>query len=213
MIGRIETLEEKRYTQSYSQPESYRFCQDSVLAPLLIARDLGAVGASTRVLDLGAGCGVMGLELAHALPALEKIDFLEIQAEFRSHFEANRGTTASEGFRFLEGHWKTLAHAPLAASYDVVISNPPYFHADEGSLGPDSLSNRCRFFLDDSFDGYMRSVRAALKPGGRAYLLVKTGERHGRDTLVTLRTIVWDCEVESIADIRGTDLVKITAPD
>ncbi|MES2963920.1 MAG: methyltransferase [Bdellovibrionota bacterium] len=209
---RIETLPEKRFTQSYSQPEAYRFCQDSILAPLVIARDLEGTGFA-RVLDLGAGCGVMGLELVHALPSIRSIDFLEIQPEFRPYFEANLATAgrSKEDFRFMESHWSSLHDEPLCGIYDVVVSNPPYFAANEGTLGPIELSNRCRFFLDDSFEGYVRAVRAALKPGARAYLLVKNGERHGRNTLALLRTLVWDCEVETLADIRGTDLVKIPA--
>lgn len=199
---------EKRFTQSYSQPESYRFCQDSVLAPLHIARDIeGWFTPPMRVLDLGAGCGVMGIELAHAAPAVRHVDFLEIQSEFRPHFEVNRGVR--EGFRFVESHWSALADAPAAGSYDLVISNPPYFDANEGTLGWDRLSNRCRFFLDDSFEGMVRAALAALKPGGRAYLLIKNGERHGRETMAFLRTIAWNCDVDTIADIRGTDLVRI----
>lgn len=153
----------------------------------------------------------MGLELAHAMPSAERIDFLEIQGEFRMHFASNRGARSPDAFRFLEMPWSKLAEEPLRSRYDVVISNPPYFLENEGSLGPSTLSNRCRFFLDDSFDGYVRAVRSALRPGGRAYLLAKTEERQGRDRLALLRTILWDCEVQTLADVRGTDLLKITA--
>lgn len=213
MSERIETLAEKRFTQEYSQPEDYRFCQDSVLAPLLVARDLASTPID-RALDVGAGCGVMGLELAHAKPDIERFDFLEIQPVFRSHFEINRAKAghSPERYRWIQSSWRVLELEPFRGLYDLVISNPPYFHAGDGRLGESDVSNRARFFLDDTFEGYAQVLRATLKPGGRAYTLVKTGERHGRETMTLLKTLVWDCEVERIADVRGTDLVKITAP-
>ena len=211
MQVRIETLAEKRYTLAYSQPEAYHFCQDSVLAPLVIANDLRDVAPfhDLRCLDMGAGCGVMGLELAFAMPNLRHFDFLEIQPEFREHFERNLKLTdhSATDFRFREGSWENLTD-----QYDLVVSNPPYFMKDEGTLGANPLSNRCRFFLDSTFEVYARSIVRALNPDGRGYLLLKNGRSHGRDPFTLLRTIAWDCEVNIIADIRGTDLVRIIKP-
>ncbi|MBY0451861.1 MAG: methyltransferase, partial [Bdellovibrionaceae bacterium] len=86
------------YTFNYSQPEDYRFSHDSVfLAREAFTLTRGQNLANTKVLDLCAGSGIVGLDfLFHraqaglSLPSLT--DFLEVQEIYRPHFEANTET-------------------------------------------------------------------------------------------------------------------------
>ncbi len=211
------------FTQSYSQPESYHFCQDSVIAPRLIADDLASSlngSRGLRALDLCAGCGVMGLELLHALGDLSRaiatFDFLEIQREFEPHFHANAQCTTDRNpkseitKRWINQDYNRLSRVEFAESYDLIIANPPYFSKGEGTLGPSDLSNRARFFLDSDLQTLFRAVRNALAPKGLAYLLVKSGKEHGRDAFTSARLEFFNFRVERLADVRGTDLLKIT---
>lgn len=223
---------QKGYTYDYSQPAEYAFCQDSVLAPLAIANDLEtwvtgftSIGlnrgeapldfANSRALDVCAGCGVMGFELAHALTQvktqIQNFDFLEIQAAFREHFFENLKRTKTEGrnFRWLQQPYSDLQNEPLRESYDLIVCNPPYFDLGEGTLPPNEVKQRARFFVDDTLESLLISIRSALKPNGRAYVLMKSGKKHGRDAFTLARTLLSDCEIAKIADIRGTDLVRI----
>jgi tRNA1(Val) A37 N6-methylase TrmN6 len=209
----------KAYSFEYSQPDDYHFCQDSILAPRLVVQDLSNFeikSDSIRALDLCAGCGVMGFELLHNLrtldPAMaEKIDFdfLDVQSAFASHIQRNLEITGSRG-QWLNENYASLCRFEFANRYDLIISNPPYFLKGEGSLSPNDLNNRARFFIDSDFQTLLQGVRNALKPQGRAYLLMKSGKEHGRDAFTSARIELFDCRVERLADVRGTDLVRIT---
>ena len=197
------------FTFEYSQPDEYRFCQDSVIAPRLIAGDLHGVNVE-HALDLCAGCGVMGFELQHTLDmAIADFDFLDVQDEFMPHFIRNLEITKLNG-RWISANYSILETDEFRERYDLIVSNPPYFLAGEGSLSPSDLNNRARFFLDADLRSLLRGVRHALRPNGRAYLLMKSGKEHGRDAFTSARIGLFDCSVECIADVRGTDLVKIT---
>jgi tRNA1(Val) A37 N6-methylase TrmN6 len=92
----------------------------------------------------------------------------------------------------------------------LIIANPPYFFERESSLSGVDLNDRARFFLDADLMTLLRGIRNALSVGGRAYVLMKSGKEHGRDAFTSARIELFDCSFERLADIRGTDLVRIT---
>jgi tRNA1(Val) A37 N6-methylase TrmN6 len=51
-------------------------------------------------------------------------------------------------------------------SYDIVVSNPPYFLPHQGRLSPKGKQrNICRFFLDqDSIEFFFRSIVYSIRP-------------------------------------------------
>ncbi|HVK61169.1 MAG TPA: methyltransferase [Bdellovibrionales bacterium] len=205
---------ESGFTYEYSQPDEYHFCQDSVIAPWVIAQDLPSdLSADLKVLDVCAGCGVFGFELAFHRTDIAHIDFLEVQSVFQPHFARNaetvRAARGSGEFRFIQDNYRELAAPVFAAKYDLVIANPPYFHSSEGSLTAEPVKTRARFFMDASFQDLVSGVVNSLKPSGFAYLLVKSGDKHDRDHLMTIKSIAWNREVRVIADVRGTNLVRI----
>jgi tRNA1Val (adenine37-N6)-methyltransferase len=207
--------ENPHFTSNYSQPAGYHFCQDSVLAPRLIADDLRLSGLPLEAvaLDVCSGCGVMGFELLHALGRhceIVQFDFLEIQNEFEPHFRANAAATKNEDLRtnWIHANYSTLLDSDQADHYDLIIANPPYFVAGEGSKSPSELNTRARFFLNGDLKELLRGIRNALKPGARAYILMKSGKEHGRDAFTSARVDLFDCRVERLADVRGTDLVR-----
>lgn len=226
-----------RFTHSYAQADDYRFCQDSVILPMFVAEDIRDVVESPafrpetyRALDACAGCGVMGLELSHYLPTIQNIDFIEIQGVYRTIFHENLRITGRCGnvhgdaiqnfktgwnFYFIEDSYDRLLDDCYRQRYDLIISNPPYFFVGEGKLSPSEIKNRSRFFLDSSLENLVRGIVHALKPGGRAYLLIKSGERHGRDTLTDIRKWVDGIgstdnllQISTPAEIRGTSVVR-----
>lgn len=201
------------FTFHYAQPDSYHFCQDSVLAPKLIAEDLRKSGAHPRfALDVCAGCGVMGFELLHALgseSSIERFDFLEIQNEFRAFFDLNVEATGFRKTRWLQENYEVLAGAAYADAYDLIIANPPYFKTGEGTPSPNQLNTRARFFVDSNLETLLMGIRNALTPNGRAYLLMKSGKEHGRDAFTSARLQLYPFTVEQLAEVRGTLLVRI----
>lgn len=205
------------YTFHYSQPPEYRFSHDSVfLARQVFERLRGAPLASFRVLDLCAGCGIVGLdflfhcekELGH-LP--EHCDFIEIQSEYVEHFAANAERFDQERFQFINANYERLLTNEFANRYDLILCNPPYFKVEHGKLSPSQFKNRCRFFIDSDFSALLRGIENSLRPSGLAFLLMRDLSEHGIDVLSDARGVLSDKTLRQIGEIRGTALIELQA--
>ncbi|AUN97579.1 SAM-dependent methyltransferase [Bacteriovorax stolpii] len=207
-------IKNTHYSYDYSQPEDYRFSLDSVFLAQKVALKLGShpEPETLKVLDLCSGCGVVGLELNFHLRALKKIDFLEVQDVYLPHFEENvvQAKTEDSHFRFLNMNYADLLNEEFKEHYDVIISNPPYFFLGEGLLSPNEFKNRCRFFIDSDFNNLIKAVLFSLRPGGRAYLLVRPGSHHGRNLFDEIKDLsLGFADVQILDEVRGTNIVEL----
>jgi len=207
-------MSDRPFTYQYRQPPGYRFCQDSVLFPKFVAEEIRglAIGPDFRALDVCAGCGVIGLELAFHEPRLARIDFLELQSEeFEEPFLHNRALAGrGDDDRFWKANYQELTQPENHGVYDLIVANPPYFFPGDGRLAPSDFQNRCRFFLDSDLATLLKGIASALKTTGQAFLLMKSGRAHGRDTLRQARLILTGlASVDAAATIRGTLVVRI----
>jgi tRNA1Val (adenine37-N6)-methyltransferase len=190
------------YTFHYSQPEGYRFSHDSVfLARRVFERLADSDLSGCRMLDLCAGCGIVGLDFLFHLRAAGRppplsCDFLEIQDEYSAHFARNA--------QFIEGcelRYLPQNYAELREKYDLILCNPPYFQIGTGLQSPNEFKNRCRFFVDSDMATLLRVIVGALAPGGQAFLLMRNPDDDAREILGE--------RMEIIGEIRGTPLVRI----
>lgn len=193
------------YTFEYSQPSEYRFSHDSVFLARRVFEILrDEQKTPTSILDLCSGCGIIGLDfLFHqrqekqALP--DFCDFLEIQSSYQSHFQENLrrfGPTKTD-LKFLEKNYDALKETSFTNKYDLIITNPPYFIAQEGTLSTSEFKNRCRFFLDSTPENLMACIENSLQIEGSAFVLSR------RDLRATGRL-----QIEKLPDIRGTALYR-----
>lgn len=203
------------FTFNYKQPDEYRFSLDSIYLARFVAAEFQDHSAleSLRVLDLCAGCGVVGIELSWHLNALRHIDFVEVQDIYTEYFYQNM---ANINRPELNLGWHLLNYDELhkerwEETYDLIVSNPPYFHPGHGMLSPSQFKNRCRFYLDSSFPNYIQALANALKPNGRAYFLLRPLNHHGVDQFSEVRNILQDTSVtvKLSSTIRGTDVVLL----
>lgn len=200
-----------RFTSDYSQPPSYRFSLDSILLAKAAVRDFQgrAWPREARVLDLCAGAGVVGLEFAHLETRAKHFDFVEIQNEYRPHFEQNLQKAQSLQIQ-ARGHFTNhtaIRHSDFAGVFDLVLCNPPYFEPGHGPLPPDSLKARSRFFIDASFRDLLETLMFVMKPGGWAYVLTRDQKDHGDDrTRELTRILSGRAELHATEDLRGTSL-------
>jgi tRNA1Val (adenine37-N6)-methyltransferase len=90
--------------------------------------------AQDRVLDLGCGCGVIGLILCHRSPRLS-LTGLELQAALaelaRSNAAANQW---QDRFAVLHGDLRQIKALVQPESFDCVLSNPPYYRPGSGRV-------------------------------------------------------------------------------
>lgn len=237
------------FTYEYSQPEEYHFSIDSIEMPWEVALALKARIAegeltaeqlkTWRVLDLCAGCGVLGFELNFHLPEVRHIDFVEVQEVYQSHFEHNKklaleksARATKPGLRLVKGNDVTPTAAANSANapefqfrlmnyegllsqqesqkYHLILCNPPYFMPGQGKLSPSDFKNRCRFFLDSSFEKLIEAIDSCLDATGEAYLLLRDLEDHGIDLLPEIKRFTRGrLKIENLTMIRGTFLLKI----
>lgn len=200
------------FTFEYSQPEDYRFSHDSVFLARHVFEHLQAKDISqTRMLDLCAGCGVVGLDLLFHLHSNGKspaaMDFLEVQEIYRPHFALNKNNlNIKTELQFICDNYTLLKEPEYKNKYDVIVSNPPYFLPQQGKLSPSEFKNRCRFFLDASFSDLMLAIENALTPEGTAFVLVRPLKDHKIDLLQKLPPSL---RIAESHNIRGTDVLHL----
>ncbi|WP_263366763.1 peptide chain release factor N(5)-glutamine methyltransferase [Edaphobacter bradus] len=135
------------------------------------------------IADVGTGSGAIALALAAQLPhaqltALDSspaaLDIARINAK-TNHLE--------DRIRFLESD--LLSALPADASFDAIVSNPPYIpNADRATLDPevrDFEPATALFAGEDGLDVYRRLIpqaHAALRPSGLLAMEIGHGQRN-----------------------------------
>jgi tRNA1(Val) A37 N6-methylase TrmN6 len=167
-----------------------------------------------RVLDLCAGVGVIGFELAWHLRELQQIDFVEVQTAYQAHWENNVQMVQRPDvrWRFFQQNYASFQCETAESKYDLVVCNPPYFRLGQGKLSPSELKNRSRFMMDSDWDQLWACLARVLKPQGRAAVLQRSLHDHGFD--LRQETLSWlgrnsQAKLSLIErqEIRGTDLL------
>ena len=215
MIYTMQSELDVPFTYNYKQPDEYHFSLDSIQLAKFVATqlkthtDLG----SLRVLDLCAGCGVIGFELSWHLQAIRHIDFIEVQDIYTEYFHQNIATVNRPELQF---RWHLLNYDQLndkkwEGKFDLTISNPPYFQLGHGVLSPSQFKNRCRFYLDSSFESYIRALENSLANNGKAYFLLRSLKNHGLDLFSDIQKILQNTSVTAkiISHIRGSDIILL----
>ncbi|MDD4796789.1 MAG: tRNA1(Val) (adenine(37)-N6)-methyltransferase [Eubacteriales bacterium] len=157
----------------------FRYGMDAVLLAGF-ARPRGA-----GVLDLGTGTGIVALLLAGINEAAH-ITALEIQPEMADM--ARRSVRLNHLERRIDVLCADLrAHKELlqAGQYDVVVCNPPYTRADEGSASPTKSQAMARHEHSCTLDDVAQAGYYALKYGGYMALIIRA--QRTVDLLETLR--------------------------
>jgi len=152
----------------YHQPDFYRFNQDSIK---LVNRIIKSITSAKCILDMGAGSGIIGIELARILKSSE-LDLLEVQPEYLPFLEKNVSEqllteTKAKIVISSFGEWKP------SKEYDLIVCNPPYFLPAQGEPSKDERRNIARSFVKDSWAILLKKMEDSLAPEGRAFIVVK----------------------------------------
>lgn len=212
------------YTLNYTQPSEYHFSHDSVLLARLAYEYIVQNNINTNsVLDLCAGCGIVGMDFLFHLKTNNKIvptnsDFLEVQSIYSTYFIKNRQElekilNCKIPISFLNINYADVhENLNLENKYNFIVSNPPFFRKGQGSLSPSEFKNRCRFFMDSDFENLIRSISYLLAPGGKALVLIKALEYHGVDIKSELQKSANGLTFQKINTLRGTELFELAKP-
>jgi tRNA1(Val) A37 N6-methylase TrmN6 len=162
MILTDDTLFNGRLTCKQHR-NGYRFSLDAVLLAHFLRP-----GAGARVLDLGCGCGVIGLILCHRHPDL-RLTGLELQPALA---ELARNNALSNNFqdRFTveQGDLRGIKKIMRPESYDMVVSNPPYHRTGSGRINREDECALARHELTADPYSVIAAAAFAVKNRGTA---------------------------------------------
>ena len=206
------------FTYAYSQPAEYHFSLDSIETPRHVVQHLKENSISWKgpILDLCAGCGVMGLEFYFHTHTTGPLHFLEVQEAYLPYWQHNLELTGlhlpakNQQTHFHLQNYDILQSPTWSNHFEIIICNPPYFLKDQGRHSPSEFKNRCRFYLDSSHENLIHSILNCLRPGGLAYILCRPLHEHGHNLLQEIERIcLRKAKVSCLTQVRGTDLVLI----
>jgi tRNA1Val (adenine37-N6)-methyltransferase len=172
---------------------TFRFKQFSVTddeASLKVGTDavlLGAwvrIGDARRLLDVGTGSGVIAMMLAQRSHPQAQVDAIDIQPnDVRQALRNVERSPWPDKITVVEG---PVQQFNTRKTYDLIVSNPPYF---SGSLlPPDPLRTTARHDATLTYDDLLLSTKRLLTPHGRLGVIipylaadgfVKLAESHG----------------------------------
>ena len=145
-----------------TQPErGYRYSLD----PFLLA-DFCTPRRGERILDLGAGVGVIGLLLAKRHPSVRVIG-IEIQADLARHAASNaRANSLGERCLIIRGDLRDAPRFLPPEHFHQVVANPPFRRPGSGATPPDPGRANARQELTFTLTDLAGTAAALLRFGG-----------------------------------------------
>lgn len=146
--------------------DGFCFGMDAVLLS-----GFAAVKPGEKVLDLGTGTGIIPLLLS-AKTEGQHFSGLEIQeevVEMAARSVALNGL--EEKIKIVHGDIKEASRIFGAASFDVVVTNPPYMNDAHGLKNPNEGKAISRHEVLCTLEDVVREAAKLLKTGGRFYMV------------------------------------------
>lgn len=155
----------------YSQPTFYHFSEDSVWLSKIAAGYLGSSSTKLNVLDLCAGCGVIGIEI-YQLQREKNIHvtFVELQVEFSKHLTKNVKKVMGEKGK-VEIENLSYFNIGQTEKYDLIVANPPYYFRNNFRVGQNLQKNICRFDLHFNWAEFANCIARCLSQMGKCLFL------------------------------------------
>ncbi len=128
-----------------------------------------------RILDIGCGAGVLTVLTAYKAPKAQVFG-IELQPESVAVCRENMSANGFDPKNILLGDVRDHRSLFDAGSFDLVISNPPYFAANSGFTAPDEKRAAARDERTLSMDELCRAAGYLVKWGG-GFTVVHRPER------------------------------------
>ncbi len=152
--GRIRVIQPRR---------GYRFSVDSILLARFVS-----IRRRDRVLELGAGTGVIALAIA-TLYQPREIVALEIQPELVAMIRRNAELNQIDSIRLIETDLRRLNDPRMEReSFDVVLANPPYRAGKAGRISPNAARRLARSEASATLEDFIAAASRYARRGGRA---------------------------------------------
>ncbi len=140
----------------------YRFSLD----PLLLC-DFAGIRNGEKAVDLGTGCGVIPLVLA-GRSDYTQITGIELQEGMAELAERNVSINGfSDRITIIHGDVKAIREHYPAASFDLVVSNPPYRKRGTGRISPKPGRDDARHESTASLADFLAAAKNLVRLTGR----------------------------------------------
>ena len=137
------------------QPE-FGYCYNS--DSIFLYDFIDSFGPKGRVLDVGAGCGIVGLLVARDNPKVE-LEAVEKQDAFVFYAKTNARVNKID-YKMHESDFLDLDES---LKYDYIISNPPFYH-DETSHSKNDMLFNARYNVNLPLEDFFKKISRLLKP-------------------------------------------------
>lgn len=155
----------------FRQSEHFKLGTDSVLLA-----DFAQVRGAKRGIDLGCGSGILSLLLAEKSAGLSMTG-LELLPDAAAAARENAAMNGLDGrIEIVEGDIRQHRALFRAGSFDLAVSNPPYFPAERGAVAPRTDRAAARAEASCSLSELCAAAAFLLRSGG-SFFLVHRPER------------------------------------
>ncbi|HID69084.1 MAG TPA: tRNA1(Val) (adenine(37)-N6)-methyltransferase [Desulfobacterales bacterium] len=148
--------------------DGYRFSIDPVLLAHFVR-----LGKDENVLDLGAGCGILGLILLYrAGNRIRSLTAFELQAGLaelaRDNIKLNQ---FQNQMQVMEGDLCDIKKSLKPEAYSTVVCNPPFYPLGGGRPSCNKESEIARHQVTCTLADVLKAAATAVKNRGRIYLI------------------------------------------
>jgi tRNA1(Val) A37 N6-methylase TrmN6 len=156
--GEIRVVQEK---------DGYRFSLDAILLA-----GFAWLRSGERVMDLGTGIGIIPLILGKRGEGAERIVGVEIQEKLSELAKKNVFNNGLEGLiHIYRGDIRAVADIFPPSSFDVVVTNPPYYRVSSGRINPSFQKAIARHEVMCTIDDVLQATSYLLREGGRIFII------------------------------------------
>ncbi|MDX9999969.1 MAG: methyltransferase [Polyangia bacterium] len=178
----------------------YRFSVDALVLSHFASR--GRADSRGRAIDLGAGCGVVGLALALACPGLS-VTLVELGPRLAALCRQNAIENGlSHRVEVLEADLRRAQDLPIDGGVELLVSNPPFRPASSGRQSPDPERARALVELTVTLPELVASASRLLAPGG-ALAVIYPPERLGELLEACVRSGLGPCRLRALHPLPG----------
>lgn len=150
------------------------------------------VDHASRVLDVGAGCGLIALMLAQRFPQI-RVTALELDAEAAEQARDNvEKSPFSSQIEVVQGDFSLYSSGP----FDAIVSNPPFF--EEDLLPPDAARANARHTSSAlNFENLVAGSVRLLVDGGTLSVIIPKNAQNRFHSI---------CNENGLTLLRATDV-------
>lgn len=155
--GRLRIIQKK---------EGYRFSIDAIL----LAHFASHVSADS-IIDLGTGSGIVPLILAKrtSAPTIVGVEVQEAMADMAERTIMLNGF--ADRVSILHEDLRSLCSRFDASSFDLVVSNPPYYPVEEGRINPDEEKAIARHEIMAKVEDVIGISHYLVRPSGLVVII------------------------------------------